>query len=310
MNKRENVIKLLKTKKSEWTPAGFWIHFPKATQSTDDIIKAHQEFAMTTDLDISKIMNENEFRSATPIKSASEWKHIKCWNKNDNLFSKQKDIINKILEKYNGKYYTLGTIHGIVASLSHSSGIKYSHSLEIMQAHYKENPESFNSALKITLDNVLTMLQITLDTAVDSIYYAALGGEKHRFDDEFFHQVIAPYDRIVLDHIKSKPIFLHMCKNNVELHRFKDYPCDVVNWACHDSDYSLEKGAAIFPDKILCGGLDDRSGVIVNGTAAEIKQEVSAILSRMAAIPFILGADCTLPTEIDYRRIRLTVDSI
>lgn len=310
MNKRENVINLLKTKKAEWIPAGFWIHFPKEIQSPDDIVQAHREFAIATNLDISKIMNENEFRSAISIKRASEWQQIKCWKKNDSLFLNQKDIINRILDTYNGEYYTLGTIHGIVASLSHSSGIKYLHSLELMQAHYKENPASFKTALKITLDNVMTMVQVTLDTAVDGIYYAALGGEKHRFDDEFFQEVIAPYDRMLLDTIQSKPIFLHMCKNNVELQRFKDYPCDVVNWACYDSDYSLEKGAAIFPDKILSGGLDDRAGVIVDGTQAEIKQEVNAVLSRMAVKPFILGADCTLPTEIDYQRIRTAVDSI
>lgn len=309
-NKRENVINLLNGKPAAWTPAGFWIHYPKQIQSVDDIVKAHNAFAVRTHIDISKIMNENEFRSPTAIQRATEWQKIKRWQKNDKLFLNQRDIINRILNVYDDKYYTLGTIHGVIASLSHSSGIKYARSLEVMQAHYKENPESFKSALKITTENVINMLQITLDTNVDGIYYAALGGEKNRFDDDFFHEVIAPYDQMILNDVKSKPIFLHMCKDHVELQRFKNYPCDVVNWACHDGIYSLEQGAKIFPDKILSGGLDDRCGVIVDGSPGQIKQEVDAILSRMANRPFILGADCTLPTEIDYQRISTVIDSI
>jgi len=57
------------------------------------------------------------------------------------------------------------------------------------------------------------------------------------------------------------------------------------------------------------GGLANRSGVLVNGSDEELVQAVRDILASQGKLKFILGADCTLPTDIDYRRIKLICDT-
>jgi uroporphyrinogen decarboxylase len=53
------------------------------------------------------------------------------------------------------------------------------------------------------------------------------------------------------------------------------------------------------------GGLD-RHGTIVTGSQDEIKAKVRDVL-RDAPERFILGADCTLPGDIDWDNIRTAI---
>lgn len=312
MSKRENVLKLLNGEKFDYTPSGFWIHFADEINQAgiDAQVKAHEEFAQATNLDIVKIMNENEFRRKEKVQTANDWRKIKTISTSDALFTNQHELMNKTLDVLDQKVYTLGTVHGVAVSLSHSSGLSYSQSPEIIVEHAKENKEAVLDAIKASTENVLNMLNNIQNTPVDGIYYAALGAEKHRFPREFFDEFIKPFDLMVLNEIKDKKIFLHMCKDNVDLERFTDYPSDIVNWAVHDGDYSLADGAEIFKDKIIMGGLDDRSGVLVEGTEQEIQAEIEKIKQEVDLLRFILGADCTLPTEIDYERIKFSVEAV
>ncbi|WP_018659785.1 uroporphyrinogen decarboxylase family protein [Allofustis seminis] len=312
MSKRENVIKLLNKETFDYTPAGFWIHFPKEIieSGIEAQVQAHLQFAEQTQVDVLKIMNENEFRRSTPIVRASDWAHIKPLATNDQKFRNQKEIIERTLEALDEQVYTLGTIHGVMASLSHSSGHSYSHSPQLLIQHALENKTAVLDAIKATTENVLYMLEMTNQTAVDGIYYAQLGAEKDRLPREFFEEFIKPYDLMILKAVQDKKIFLHMCKEHVDFDRFKDYPADVVNWAIHEGDYDLAAGTDYFKDKIILGGLDDRSGVLVDGSKNEIDEALTALKEQSDLSRFILGADCTLPTTINYERIRYAVEHV
>ena len=55
------------------------------------------------------------------------------------------------------------------------------------------------------------------------------------------------------------------------------------------------------------GGMD-RKGVIASGNEDEIRRTVEGIL-REAPERFILGADCTLPNDIDWDNIRTAISA-
>ena len=57
------------------------------------------------------------------------------------------------------------------------------------------------------------------------------------------------------------------------------------------------------------GGLANRSGVLVNGTEEEIRSEVHKVLQDFGTQGFILGADCTLPTDIELWRVNAAVEA-
>ena len=110
---------------------------------------------------------------------------------------------------------------------------------------------------------------------------------------------------------KNRPCFnvLHICKDNIDLDKYVGYPGEVVNWGVYSENLSLEEGRKLFPGKVVLGGLDDRSGVLVDGTLEDIDAAVDAVIRSFGPKGFILGADCTLPTELSCARIRWAVDA-
>lgn len=306
MTKFDRVMGVVEGKKVDYIPSGFWIHFPKETlESIDNTVKAHIEFLNKTDIDLFKVMNENEFRNSEKIVNAIDWKSIQTYKKNDKKIVTQKELLKRIIDANAGKTVVLGTIHGIIACLSHQSGISYTDSYKIMNEHFKNNKEYIEYALDKTVESIINMAEETIDAGVDGIYYAALGGERHKFSEEIFEEFIKPRELEIFNVIQRKKGLnvLHVCKDNVELKRYTDYNFDIINWGIYDGDYTLEKACELFKNKTILGGFDDRSGVLVDGTKEDLVNKTNYLIDKMKDFKFILGADCTLPTEISYSRI-------
>lgn len=312
LNKKENVQALLAGKPYAYTPSAFWLHFPKEVneKGIKSQVQAHVDFARACDLDIVKIMNENEFRRATPVMNPGEWSSIRVLPQTDQHFSAQREILARVLEHIGDSHYTIATVHGLVASLSHSSGYSYTQSPEIMQAHAQENPRAFMDAVKATAENVYHMLELSEESEVDGVYYAALGGEANRFSDEFFETYFKSAEVELLSALQNKKLFLHMCKPDVRLERFMDYPADVVNWAVHENAHKMPDASILFPHAVALGGFDDRSAELVDGAQDDMLKKLASITTSMGDKPFILGADCTLPTDITYERIRFVAQHV
>lgn len=312
MKKYERVMNVLEGKENDYTPSGFWLHFPKENVDTlDKNIKEHIKFLEETDIDLFKVMNENEFRSKEKIEDSKDWLRVPLYNEEHPLLKNQKELLTKLVEINNKNTVILGTVHGIVASLSHSSGISYTSSPEIMKKHFVEDKESIMQALNNIAESTINMARITAQSGVDGIYYAALGGERSKFTDEEFEKYIKPVEMRVFNEIRkmTKLLVLHVCKDNVELKRYQDYPFDVLNWGINETTYTLDDGFELFKDKVIMGGFDDRSGILVEANKEEIEAKTNEILNDMKGKKFILGADCTLPTEIEYSRIKWVVDA-
>ena len=67
------------------------------------------------------------------------------------------------------------------------------------------------------------------------------------------------------------------------------------------------RGGKLFQKPIL-GGLDNH-GVLVEGSLEAIRQETLKIIKAMGKRGFMLGADCTVPGEIDWARLRAAVEA-
>lgn len=311
MNKIDRVNNIINNKEVDFPPMGFWLHFPTEVISAgiEEQVKAHIDFKKETNTDILKIMNENEMRSTDKITTVDDWKKISRLTRESSLIVNQSKILKKIVSENNEECFLLGTIHGLMASLSHASGHSYSVSPSLMQEHYKSNPDIIKEAISVISDNTQLMIDITLEAGVHGIYYAALGGEADRISDVFFKDILEKSEIKLLSKIKKEspdtPIFLHMCKENVELKRYINYPCDVINWAMHESQYDISTANKIFKDKVILGGFDDRSGELVEGSKIDIENKLKEIKNIFQDTKYIIGADCTLPTEISLERIRL-----
>lgn len=313
MNKRERVLKVVSGAETDYVPTGFWLHFSDEKHHGRESVQAHLDFFKETGTDILKIMNENLVPWDVKISTADDWRKVRPISLKDPYVQDQLDIIKRISDKVGDEAVILTTIHGIVASAFHTrgGGDNYDTLRTILTTHLREKPEVVSNALTILTEGLSEFTAACLDAGAQGIYYAALGGEKELFTDQEFEEFIKPNDLKILNAAEQASAFnvLHICKDNINFDRYKDYNPSVVNWAIHDNDLSISQGRKLFPNSTILGGLDDRSGVLVDGNQEELERKVFSILEEAGTEKFILGADCTLPTEIDLSRIKTAVEA-
>ena len=309
MNKKERVQAAIKKQPVDHVPACFSLHFPREIAFGDAAVKAHLDFYRQTDCDILKIMNENLVPAIGEMNSPADWAKVPGYNRHSPFMQQQLDMIKRILDE-EGDAYSLATIHGICASTIHPLEAKYGYEpvRRLFVEQMRTDKQPMLDARRRIADAMCDLAQACIEIGCNGVYYAALGAEKHLFTDEEFAEAVEPFDRQILTAIREAggDIFLHICKNNLNMQRYRNYQdlCDVVNWGVYEVPFSLEEGRKLFPNATIMGGLANRSGVLVDGTIEELQAAVRKLIADFGSTGFILGADCTLPTDIPVERIR------
>ena len=73
----------------------------------------------------------------------------------------------------------------------------------------------------------------------------------------------------------------------------------------------LPKGRkAYFPNSVVLGGFSNHTGELLYGSEEDIANKTKELCEEMKGIPYIVGADCSLPTNISRDRIRTVVRTL
>ncbi len=317
MTNRERVIAAIKGMEVDRVPVSFSLHFPQDKAKGEAGVKSHLEFYRETGVDIMKIMNENLVPVFEKYEGPSSWSHFPSYSRKDKFITEQVDFCKRIMDESPDGTFFLGTVHGVCASMIHpfEPEVGYDAIRAEQVRAFRENREGFLDAARKVTEAMNILIEEQVKAGVDAIYYAALGGEKRYFSNEEFDEAFRPFDLEMLTTIKNSGAysFLHICKDGLDMGRYAPYApyADVVNWGIYeDNFFSLEDGRAMFPDAAIMGGLANRKGVIVDGSDAELRAAVHGIIEGFGKRKFIFGADCTLPTELSYSRIRSIVDYV
>lgn len=312
MNKHERIQAAIDGQPVDAIPSGFWLHFPEESFFGRAAVEAHVDFYKATDVDVLKVMNEHLDWGMPQVSTPADWSKWKPLRVSGSRLQDQVDVVKALADRIGDEVPLIATIHGAFAA-AYNASVGPGETLtgdHALTRHLREDPEAVAPALDAVADTLIELSLACLEAGAAGIYYAALGAESYRFDEKTFVNHLKPFDLKVLDALAGKGwLFLHMCKDRLRLPLYREYPGDVVNWAVHDCEFSLADGRSLFGRTVL-GGLDDRSGVLVDGTDAEITAEVRKATASIGRTSFILGADCTLPTEIPLRRIRAAVDAV
>ena len=303
MNKIQRIRAVLDGKLPDRVPASFWFHFPKQQAHGKAAVKAHLDYYHQVDPDFLKIMNEHHYRVPTPITNPSDWRKLKPAPLASDFFQDQLDEIKMLKDKLAGDCLTSITIFSPYASGNHASG-------KLVTEHLKLDPQAVHIGLATIAESLAEFSLACLEAGADGIYFAAQGGEADRFEEHTFLEHIKPHDLTVLNAVKDQSDFniLHICGSKVRLHLYSNYPGNVINWAAADqNNIPLPAGKNLFHRPIL-GGMNNR-GVIVYGSPEDIRQNVFDIIKDFGPQGLILGADCTLPTDINRANIRMAIEA-
>lgn len=314
MTKKEQVLSVLRGETPDQIPSGFWLHFPAGYEYGQAAVDIHLKFFKESGTALCKIMNENTVPRQEQIVTAADLEKMEPIAHDDPIILREVALVKDICEQMKDEAVMLITVHGIVASAFHALvGVEknFEENREILVKMLRENPEGMKHVFGIIADYLEYLSVECIKAGCDGIYYAALGGEDFLFTDEEYEKYIKPYDLQVMNAVKdAKCNVLHMCKDHLNLNRYKGYEAAVYNWGIFSDNPGLVEGREIFgEDKVYLGGLDDRAGVLVDGTDEEITAAVHEVMDTFGSKNWILGADCTLPTDVDLHRVHVAIEA-
>ena len=300
MNKIERVRSALAGVEVDRVPASFWYHFTRDKATGQASVNAHLDYYRASGIDFLKVMNEHPYQADISIKPPSDWRHVRPAPLSSPFYQDQLTEIKQIVDAVGGECLVISTIFGPFSSGNHASE-------NAVTAHAKVDAAAVAQGLAAIGESLAAFGGACIEAGASGIYYSAQGGEEERFTEDEFLRCIKPADLIVLRAIRDKGEFnlLHICKDNIRLPLYADYPSHAVNWAATKHNLNLEQGRELFRRTIV-GSLGDR-GVMVDGTEKEIAAAVRSVIAGFGKRGLMIGADCTLPTDIDISHIRAAV---
>jgi uroporphyrinogen decarboxylase len=302
-NKRELILSVLdQSKPNEYVPAAFFLHFDNKLGAK--AVQDHINFFRATNMDIVKVFYEI-LPPHVDIKSPTDWKKVK--ELDENYFAPQVAVVQDLARELKNEALIIPTVYSPLAVLHQVAG-----NVDIVKL-IKQDPEAVRPALENITKSIENYLRAARKHGADGFYISSQGGDTKSFgQSKIFNDIIRPYDKRVSETAqKLTPInILHICdygSSYTSIDGYADYPASIINPPIHleKGEISLKHVQEVFKRPVF-GGLD-RLGVIATGTVDEAKAAVDEVLKN-APQNFILGADCTIPSNTDVDKLRSIID--
>jgi uroporphyrinogen decarboxylase len=333
MTKRDLVTCAFRNETPERTPVGFWIHYA-ADELVDGFeypavfdanLAGHRKFYADFQPDMVKIMTDGFFmypnkafieaetlddlRSVSSIGSAHPW------------IERQVAFAASVRAIWGEEVPCFYTIFSPTALLKFGN-IQRPGAMRRLMAFEDRDPPAVQRALaEVAKDLAELARRVISEAKVDGIYYSVQDPADSRFDHVLQVLVHAPADRLVLEAANSaaaqRPAgmmnILHICGYDGRPNRFanyRDYPVQAFNWSTSVQKISLAHGKRLLGGKPVLGGFDNTAdGVLYKGGRDAVQAETKRLLREAGTAGVILGADCTLPRDINLDHLRWVRDA-
>jgi len=321
-NKKELLQLVLNNKSAERIPIGFWWHFAhgddlifgyKSVKTIRSIIEAHKKMYDVFSPDFMKIMSDGFFAHPSLIEnnvtSISDISKVKPIHKNHPWIREQVAMVAE-LSNYVGKnimlfYNIFSPLQSIRLNVKYLGG-----DAEAFQDMAVKYPEKLIKICEIIAsDYALLAEELKNNTSIDGIYYSVQNLQHKKVDKLFHENYVMPIELNLLNQLNSfwEYNLLHICgydhfKNKLDY--YTKYKAKAYNWAVHTDKISLKEGKRLF-DSAVIGGFDNNQGTLLDsGSLDDIEMFVHQLIKETGREGLILGADCTIPSDIDITRLK------
>lgn len=328
---RETVLKALHNETVDQIPASFWRHFADNeftnAATTPSVLttnlNGHRDYYQAVDVDFAKTMLDGyfpyPFHGVNDPKSITDLHNLRPIEDNDPWLTGQVALAEK-QKQLAGDRPTFVTMFSPLFLLKWALIEHYQEPLLLADKRfadmYEEDPQLVLHVLKVISDDQKKVAKALMTTDIDGIYYSTQEIQDERTSNpQFFEEVMEPIDIDVQNTINAvSPLnILHICGfdgADNHLDWFVNYPLQVINWATKTDGYSLAAGKKLFGDRPVMGGLDNSTkGILYSGTKQQIQDKVHALISEAGNQGVLLGADCTVPRDIDYDHLRWAIEA-
>ena len=306
-NRRERILQVLdQSRPNEYVPAAFFLHFENKLGRK--AVEDHKAFYKATNMDFVKVFYE----IAVPqieINSGKDWEKVPVYG--EDFFAPQVAVIEDLAREYGAEAFILPTVYSPLALAHQTLGRG-----KDLKKLAEQDPVAFGKAIKNLSLSIENYLRSARKHGADGFYVSSQGGDGNSLSPKIWQEQVRQWDKHVSEVANEigEINILHICdygtpfKNAEALYAFADYPASIINVPLNFSDGSslnLKEAQQRFGRPIF-GGLE-RLGVIAKGSIEEAKAAVDKVLEN-ASPNFILGADCTVPGDTDWEKLRAVID--
>lgn len=326
-NKRELLEKVINNEEVDRVPCGFWHHFILGRDQfsglenphiLDETIMGHKKYFDLVQPDMMKLMNEGFFGyppiMESELRTEEELLKIHSIGKDHPWITEQVKHVKRLVDMFKKEVLCFYNVFSPLQMLRIKFDFldhEYNHFVDLAEKY----PEALKRAGKEIQKDVEFLLQkLAEETDLDGIYFCVQNVQSPMYDQKKYEDVIGKGEQKVLDianHLWKNNI-LHICgyarhTNNFSF--YKDYQAKVYNWAVHTENISIEEGKKYFGGACVLGGFDNNTGTVIDtGTKEELEEATSQLVRENGYQGYILGADCSIPNDIDDHRIQWICD--
>ena len=322
-SKRELVLKAFRGEPVDRVPVGFWHHFTNEDEwlvgfGNQAIIEknlaGHQAFLAEVEPDFIKLMSDGYFaypnERLKKVQSIKDLADIEPLGADHPWISEQVELVQKIRAGFTEDLVAIYNIFAPVTYFKWFIG-KVAGGDDIIADFLVEDAVLTKRVLDVIAQDIAALTErIIKEAGADGIYLSVQSIQDARVSAEDYKAFIAPSELAVLEAANAAGgvNILHICgyegaRNDV--HLFTDYPAQVINWAVGPEGISLAEGRKLFGGRTVLGGFENgKEGLLYTGSQAVIQDETKRLIAEAGKVALIIGADCTIPSDIEAERIQ------
>ena len=326
--KRELFRRVMNNEEVDRVPCGFWHHFVLGwdqfhavgnKQLQDRIYEGHVKYFETVNPDMMKCMNEGFMGYPpimdNPLETAEDLKRIRAIGPDDPWMNEQVAHVKRLVDAFHDKVYVFYNVFAPLQTLR----IRFDFldgtydKFVYLAEHFPD--ELHDAGMEIQKDYCTLIERLFTETDLDGIYYCVQNVQSKMYDAKKYKEIIEPTEIEVLktaNRYRDSNI-LHICgyaHHTNDLKIYENYEAKIYNWAVHTEGVSLAEGKKFFKGACVLGGYDNNPGTLIDtGSKEEVQKYAGDLIRENGYQGFILGADCSIPNDIDDERVRWISDA-
>lgn len=326
MSKRDLVLKAFHNEEVERVPVGFWFHFAVGDEFNQGVtneavvqknIAGHKKYVEEFHPDFVKLMSDGFFAYPNELLAKGvdiqDLKDIKPIGANHPWIEKQVQLVKTLTDSFGSE---VATFYNIFAPATYikllladsGSGIK-------IEDYFKADKKIFQHVLNVVTEDIKTLAErVIAEGKADGIYLSVQNIQSSIVGKADYEEVFAPGETAILEAANKlgNNNILHICgyegaRNDLSF--YTEYPAQIINWAVTIEKVSLEEGKKLFGGKAVIGGFANTAqDLLYKGSREEIEAYTQKLIENAGKKGVILGADCTVPSDIDLQRLNWVRD--
>lgn len=301
-------------------PVGFWFHYLAEESKVNALvdpqiaeknIAGHRAFYERFQPDFIKLMSDGYFiypnEGLQKVTSVEDLRDIRPLGPNHPWIEEQVALVKNLQKIFGDEVLTFYNVFAPARYLEWSLPV---YGKNILGDFIGADREVLRAALNVVAEDVASLAQrVIKDGGASGIYLSVQNIDDSRVTHSVYKDVIEPGEQSVLAAANkvSENNILHICGyegHHNDLSWYTDYDAKAYNWAAKVENIALEEGKKFFAGKTVIGGFGNtKDDVLYSGTEKSITDETVKILQASGRTGVILGADCTVPSDIELKHL-------